>query len=186
MTDVGVTSPAGGGTDNPSLNFVWVKVNGVPGSNGTLNSITIHCKTNPSGPAAAAVAAALYTDSAGAPAALVGANNTGTATAAGLANVVVTIAGSPAITSGAQYWIGIRCPGNTTGPGDPDVLVDFGTATGTELYFRDNAAGANFPASTGGTFDGSDNTERWTAFFTYTPTGGAAAPPTLMLMGVGT
>lgn len=164
MAEFGYHTIGTGGNDNPSLNFVWAKAASTPGSNGDTTLISVYCAILAGSPN---VAVALYSDSAGAPANLLAANDTGAVVGVSFGWVDVTLA-TP-ITSGTQYWFCVRCPGS--GGGTPDYNVKYDTNGGaTEGYFKDNSAKNNFPATaTGATsFTG----ERWSIYATYTPSGG--------------
>ncbi|HEU4603743.1 MAG TPA: hypothetical protein VFS24_17340 [Steroidobacteraceae bacterium] len=159
MATFGTSSAQGGGTDNPSSNYVWIKATSTPASNGTLTAIHIWCSQILAGN----IAAALYSDSGGVPDALIASNETGVAIPSSPGDASIAVSAS--ITAGTQYWFGIR----THGLGG-DAAIDFGSATGTELYFE-SSAGGNFPATVG-TPGGSDASERWTVWGEYTPSGG--------------
>lgn len=164
MSTFGTSTAAGGGTDNPSINTIWVKATSAPVSSGTLSAIHVWCKRLTAAPV---LAVALYADSAGSPGARLAQNIVGASvTSTTLGDVSVPL--SVAITSGTQYWFALLVLVN----GLDDISVDFGTAAGTEVYYK----------STGGTFpdpltapDGSDASERWTVWGEYTAGGGGGA-----------
>ncbi len=169
MTDFGY-STIGAATDNPSVNYIWLKATSTPASNGTLTLIQAHCQqrgTQGAGSQGSGtkICYALYTDSAGAPSSLVVANETGVAVAAGFAWVSQSF--SQAITSGTQYWFAIRLPNASGTNNDANVHEDTNGSL-TEGYFK--AFGLNsdpFPATvTGAT---SFANERWSIYGTYTP-----------------
>jgi hypothetical protein len=159
MSTFGSSSAQGGGTDNPSSNWVWLKASSTPASSGTLTNIHIWCSQISAGN----IGAALYSDTAGSPDALIAANDTGVSIPVSAGDAAVPLSAS--IVAGTQYWFAVRIP---TG-GAADAAVDYGSASGTELYFKSSSG--NFPA-TFPTPDGSDNTERWTVWGEYTPSGG--------------
>ncbi len=150
----------GGSTDNPSNNVIWAKATTTPGG-GTLTKISIHCDIAIGTPQ---VNCALYSDSAGAPNALL-ASGTAQTVNAGFGWIDVPV--SVALVNGTQYWFAYLVPG---GGGTADINVHFDAASGTELYFKSNGipGGSTFPATQSGAT--SDNTERISIYGTYTPT----------------
>lgn len=167
MSVFGSSTPAGGGTDTPSSNWIWVKASTTPAANGTLTNVHAWCARTGAG---GNIAGAIYSDSAGAPGALLAANNTGVAIPAVAGDAAIPL--SVAITAGTQYWLAIQT--NALGG---DANVDFGASPGTELFFKSSSG--NFPA-TGAAPDGSDAVERWTVWGEYTPAGGSPVPVNLM------
>lgn len=168
-------------TDNPSKNFIWMKALSTPSASGSLTAITVYGKIRAGTPS---LAVALYTDVAGVPVARLGAEETTMGTfAAGMGAVTTTLSTPIAITSGVQYWFALRMPGNTGGS-TPDSDVYFTSDGGaSHLCFLDNGAGANFPATVVGATCLSGG--EWAVTGIYTPTGGAAAPCRLAMVGVG-
>jgi hypothetical protein len=160
MATFGTSTPQGGGTDNPSTNWVWCKATSTPASNGTLSAIHVWCSQIVAGN----LGAALYTDNAGVPGTLIAANNTGVAIPSSPSDLSIPVTAS--ITAGTQYWFAVR---NTTGG---DAAVDVGPGNGTDLYYKDTLGG-DFPA-TASAFDGSAS-EAWTVWGEYTPSGGGGS-----------
>lgn len=151
-------------TDDPSQNVIWVKALTTPASNGTLTSISVYGDILSGAPT---LAVALYSDVAGAPSARLGQEVTTLGSfAAGFGIVTTTLSTPISISAGVQYWFGLLIPG---APGTGDANIHFDTASGTELFFQ---VGSSFPDPMSGAT--SDNTERWSVFGTYTPTGGVA------------
>jgi hypothetical protein len=165
MTDFGYSTIGTASTDDPSNNWIWCKATSTPASNGTLTAITCHCAIASGTPT---ICMALYTDSAGAPGSLIVANETGVTVAAGFAWVSQTF--SQAITSGTQYWFGIRVPAATAS--GFDINVKFDTNGSAIEGWNKGAADANFPASVSGA--SSFANERWSIYGTYTPSGAAS------------
>lgn len=162
--DVGYTSIGPDGLDNPSNNAVWCKVAGTPASNGTLDSISVHCaiKLSPG-----KFYAALYADSGGSgpTGSALASNLTGVNAGASFGWVTITIGGSYAIVSGMQYWICIV----VDYPGGSDIDVKFLDQGATnELYYKTHGL-ASFPTASGLS---AQPDERWSTYFTYTASGG--------------
>jgi len=157
MATFGQSTSQGGGTDNPATNWIWIKATTTPASSGTLTNIHVWCSRISAGN----LGAALYSDSAGSPGSLIAANETGVAIPLSASDLAIPLSAS--IVSGTQYWLAIR---NTTGG---DAAVDFGSASGTELYYKSSTG--NFPSSFSSP-DGSDASERWTVWGEYTPDAG--------------
>lgn len=166
MTDFGYSTIGSAGNDNPADNFIWCKSTSVPASNGTLTTIQAYC-IGLNSVTGTQICMALYTDSGGLPGSLVVANETPVLAGASFGWVSQTF--SQSITSGTQYWFGIRCPNyNST---NDDVNVKFDTNGGaTENYFINNGAQLPFPGTATGLSNFSN--ERWSIYGTYTPTGG--------------
>lgn len=172
MSTFGTSTAAGGGTDNPSINTLWIKANGTPASSGALSAIHVWCKRLTTAPV---LGVALYADSAGSPGALLASNIVGVSvTSTTLGDVSVPL--SVAVVSGTQYWFAIIVSAGE------DIAVDFGSATGTELYFK--SAGGTFP-NPFATPDGSDASERWTVWGEYTAGGGGGGLVVNPLTGIG-
>jgi len=170
------TTVVGGSEDNPSLNWVWQKATTTPASNGTLTSVNVSCRRNPSGPANPTICAAIYSDSGGAPSTRLGQNVVGVTV--GDSASWVSIAVSATIVAGVQYYFCLNMPGNLSGPGDPDALVAFDASGGTELWYADHSgAPTTFPATAPGGL--STASERWSVYGIYTPD--AAPPPVLQV-----
>lgn len=153
-------------TDNPSINTCWVKALTTPASNGTLNSISVYGNILSGAPQ---LGVALYSDNAGVPNARLAQEVTTMGSfAAGFGVVTTNI--SVAISAGVQYWFGVLM---LPGAAGNDANIHFDAASGIEFYFQ--GLGAIFPATMSGAT--SDNTERWSVFGTYTPSGGGGGPP---------
>ncbi len=167
MSEFGYHTVGTGGTDNPSSNVIWAKATSTPASNGTLTTISVHVNSILSG--TPKVVVAIYSDSSGAPDALLASNTTGvTATANSWIDVSCSYG---SITSGTQYWF---CFYPAPNNGASDYSVDFDTNGGaTEGYFLGIGAGS-FPANGVGAtgFTG----ERFSIYGTYTAVGGTFNP----------
>ncbi len=175
MTDFGTTTIGGAGDDNPANNWVWMKATSTPAGNGTLTSISIHSKIRP-GWTTIAPAVTLYSDSAGLPNSRLAAEiQTSSNPAAGYA--WLTASGfSISITSGTQYWFGIKAPTYDGLGSAHDFFVAFATNGGlAELQYK-AATGTEpaldpLPATVGGGLSNATN-DRWSIYGTYTPSGG--------------
>lgn len=168
MADVGY-STIGAANDNIADNWIWFKVVGTPASNGTLGSISIYAAKTSLDPS---ICMALYTDSSGAPSALVQANETPITITDGIGVFAwrTQTGFSASLTSGTQYWLAVRIS-NYDGNHDVNFKQDTNGSL-TEGYFKNNAALANFPATVSGATSFAN--ERASFYFTYTPSAGAA------------
>lgn len=172
MADFGYNTIGTAGNDNPADNWIWIKATSTPASNGTLDSITVRAASKAA--LQASICLALYTDSAGAPGSLVQANETPITGSdpIGTFSWRTQTGFSASITSGTQYWFGIRVS-NFDGNHDIDVKYDT-NGSATEGYFKNNAALAVFPASVSGATSFAN--ERWSIYGTYTASGGGSTP----------
>lgn len=177
MAEFGYHTIGATGFDDPGGNVIWAKsvaggtAPATPASSGTLNFIAFNGKVFAGTPT---VAAAIYSDNAGAPGNLL-AQSAGTVTVGAQAWYNVTMP-AQAIVAGTQYWLALRVTNNATGD---DINVAFDTSGGNELFF---IAGASFPGTGAGS---SGAAERWSIYADYTPGLGIKSPASQITLNPG-
>jgi hypothetical protein len=163
----GYTS-TGASDDNPYSGHMFAKAFSTPASNGTITSITIIGR-NKTG-TAAQFCPALYSDTASAPITRLAAVNSGGTTFTG-SDASVTTSISVSVTSGTQYWLGIK---GATGadPNSNDFFWKFDTATGELHYGNFNNPIIDWPTPA---VEGTTANERISVYATYTATGNSSS-----------
>jgi hypothetical protein len=107
MPTLGFTDTSGVGNNYGDPNRVWLTLVTMPEA-GTLSSVHVYCPQYGGGK----VKGVVYTDNAGTPDARVAVGAEVTQVSAEWATSAVS--GSPALTSGASYWIGMICQDYTS------------------------------------------------------------------------